>query len=433
MEVDTNELLRRIGAVLRVISDKMNLLIEIGERVEREVRLPSEEESKTVADVLINDACIPSDAVADEPPKKWRILHPGESVRSGDWENADLNSESDPPNGLGWRPAIWKIGLSVLKDEKVIFARLVADEPPKKWRILEPGEVVQEGDCVNALFHKPDEDPPGGGWIPVRASLIGREASQAVGLYFARLVADEPAKEPVDHSAGPRAVPRISPGEWLDIRDAYRDATPADVGKLVYVRNGEIEPWIELRLAEVTGAALPFKCTRDGLDPNKWQAFRYAVIRNEGPAWEPKVGDWVLVTRPKTPEVSDDTLWLSEMDQFDGAVMQVEQFIESYQSAAVVLAGYAFRLEWLAPATTSQPLKIPPSLATVSGSGVRESRPAEPQYRIPSLPADAGKECEFSDDGKTWVILNLDGWLPALKWVSKGEGCWDHARIKKDA
>ncbi|MFN9111011.1 MAG: hypothetical protein ACK5XN_13185 [Bacteroidota bacterium] len=91
------------------------------------------------------------------------------------------------------------------------------------------------------------------------------------------------APEP-EHPAGPRAVPRMSPGEWLDIRDAYRDATAADVGKLVYVRNGEIEPWSELRLAEVTGWILPFKCTRDGLDPNRWQEFRYAVIRNEGPA-----------------------------------------------------------------------------------------------------------------------------------------------------
>ena len=69
MEVDANELLHRIGAVLRVISDKMDRLIEIGERVEGEVRLPFEEEAKTVANVLMNDACISSDAVADEPPK----------------------------------------------------------------------------------------------------------------------------------------------------------------------------------------------------------------------------------------------------------------------------------------------------------------------------------------------------------------------------
>jgi hypothetical protein len=98
-----------------------------------------------------------------------------------------------------------------------------------------------------------------------------------------KMVGDEPAKEAVDHLA----VPRISPGEWLDIRDAYRDATPADVGKLVYVRNGELEPWIELRLAEVTGADFPYRCTKDGLDPSRWQAFRYACIRDEKPASSP--------------------------------------------------------------------------------------------------------------------------------------------------
>ena len=49
MEVDTNELLHRIGAVLRGISDKMDRLIDIGERVEGEVRLPSKEEAQTVA------------------------------------------------------------------------------------------------------------------------------------------------------------------------------------------------------------------------------------------------------------------------------------------------------------------------------------------------------------------------------------------------
>ena len=39
MEVDTNELLHRIGAVLRGISDKMDRLIEIGERPAREIQV----------------------------------------------------------------------------------------------------------------------------------------------------------------------------------------------------------------------------------------------------------------------------------------------------------------------------------------------------------------------------------------------------------
>ncbi|MFN9110168.1 MAG: hypothetical protein ACK5XN_08885, partial [Bacteroidota bacterium] len=84
MEVDTNELLRRIGAVLRAISNKMDQLTEIVERAGGEVWFPSEEEAQMVADVLMNDACIPSDAVADEPAKEAEPEHPpdpGEGYR----------------------------------------------------------------------------------------------------------------------------------------------------------------------------------------------------------------------------------------------------------------------------------------------------------------------------------------------------------------
>ena len=140
MEVDTNELLHRIGAVLRAISNKMDQLIEIVERAGGEVWFPSEEEAQTVADVLMDDACIPSGSVADEPAKKWRILEPGEVVQEGDRVNAKTNLPSDPPNGLGWLPAGGSIGLSVLKDDEVIFARLVADEPAKEPEPPKPAE-----------------------------------------------------------------------------------------------------------------------------------------------------------------------------------------------------------------------------------------------------------------------------------------------------
>jgi len=76
MEVDTNELLHRIGAVLRAISNKMDQLIEIVERAGGEVWFPSEEEAQTVADVLMDDACIPSGSVADEPAKEPEPEHP---------------------------------------------------------------------------------------------------------------------------------------------------------------------------------------------------------------------------------------------------------------------------------------------------------------------------------------------------------------------
>lgn len=239
-----------------------------------------------------------------------------------------------------------------------------------------------------------------------------------------KMVADEPAKEPVDHLA----VPRISPGEWVYIHEAYRDVTPADVGKLVIVRNDAKTPWIELRLAEVTGADFPYRCTKDGLDPTMWQAFRYARIWNERPAnkaqpaWEPKVGDWVRVTRPERPEISDDTPWLAEMDRFDGKVMQVARFWEAYQPLAVILAGtnYAFKVDWLAPAE-------PPA----------SEKPPEPEYREPVLPADLGKWAEFSHDGINWMRYKLRGCHKESEasltiWSEKNIG-FRHCRIKKDA
>jgi hypothetical protein len=253
----------------------MDRLIEIAERVEGQVRLPSEEESKTFSDVLMDDACITSDAVADEPPKKWRIL--------------------------------------------------------------EPGEVVQEGDRVTAKTNPPSDPPDGSGWLAAQSFYFGKAASFFWGLYFARPVAEEPAKE-----------------------------------------------------AE--------------------------------PAWKPKIGDWVLVTRPKKQEINDDPFWLTEMDRFNGAVMKVAQLGESYKSAAVILAGtnYAFKVDWLAPAE-------PP-------------KPPEPEYRKPVLPGDAGKWAEFSQDGSVWYRWKLCGCYRGaddreISWIAENAASigFRHCRIKKEA
>lgn len=57
------------------------------------------------------------------------------------------------------------------------------------------------------------------------------------------------------------------------------------------------------------------------------------------------------------------------------------------------------------------------------------------QYREPVLPADYGKQCEFSDDGKTWVMDNLGWWHPTSGWRSiddHGE-YWNHCRIEKES
>lgn len=295
-------------------------------------------------------------------------------------------------------------------------------QPNLRWRILEPGEGVQEGDWyADASDPRRCWPPSKGAWLEVKVDSVKVGEVATSGLVFARLVSDEPAKEPVDHLA----VPRMSPGEWVYIHEAYRDVTPADVGKLVIVRNDAKTPWIELRLAEVTGADFPYRCTKDGLDPTMWQAFRYARIWNERPAnkaqpaWEPKVVDWVRVTRPERPEISDDTPWLAEMDRFDGKVMQVARFWEAYQPLAVILAGtnYAFKVDWLAPAE-------PPA----------SDKPPEPEYREPVLPADACKECQFSDDGIEWRSGWLNGWVHrSHQWIWHSGGHWRHCRIKKDA
>ncbi len=198
-----------------------------------------------------------------------------------------------------------------------------ANEPPKKWRILEPGEVVQEGDWVNAKDNKPDEDPPGGGWMPAVASVIGGEASQAMGLYVARPVADEPAKEP-EHPAGPKP----DPGEGYRIlsKNPPEELMPGD--ELQYIN-----------------------------------------------------GTWVASDNARTHRRQGLSLWYRR--------------------------------------------KIEPA------------EPAEPEYREPVLPADAGKLCEFSNDEKIWLTGRLRGYANDL-WQSflsseVGAKVWVHARIKKDA
>jgi hypothetical protein len=269
MEVDTNELLHRIGAVLRAISNKMDQLTEIVERAGGEVWFPSEEEAQMVADVLMNDACIPSDAVADEPPKKWRIL--------------------------------------------------------------EPGEVVQEGDLMNSKLNPPS-DPPNGGWLAAPSFYFGKEASFYFRLHFARPVATEPAKE-----------------------------------------------------AE--------------------------------PAWEPKVGDWVLVTMPEDWKLLKDPAWVASMHKYDGKVMQVVRYEQRYGAWVANFCGidWFFKRDWLSPAEPPEPLK-----------------PPKPEYREPVLPGDFDRPCDFSSNGIQWRNGCLRGYVPS-GWRDTNGVCWPCCRIKKDA
>ena len=142
------------------------------------------------------------------------------------------------------------------------------------------------------------------------------------------------------------------------------------------------------------------------------------------PAWEPKVWDWVLVTRPKEQEINDDPFWLADMDRFNGEVMQVKQFSESHQSAAVILAdtNYAFKLDWLSPAEPPEPAN--------SADGYRQV-----------TSADIGEQCEFSDgstnpDGSlVWGIfsdltgIKFDRHKKAVRYYTE-EGSYYDCRVK---
>ena len=55
------------------------------------------------------------------------------------------------------------------------------------------------------------------------------------------------------------------------------------------------------------------------------------------------------------------------------------------------------------------------------------------QYREPVLPADYGKQCEFSDDGEQWCIEGVSWWHPVSGWMSCGGEYWKHCRIEKES
>jgi hypothetical protein len=214
-------------------------------------------------------------------------------------------------------------------------------EPPKKWRILDPGEVVCSSDWICARSNPPSDPPNGLGWRPVAAS-VGTSVFGEVDDYcvFARAVADEPAKE-----------------------------------------------------AE--------------------------------PAWEPKVGDWVLVTMPEDWKLLKDPALVASMHKYDGKVMQVVRYEQRYGAWVANFCGidWFFKRDWLSPAEPPEPLK-----------------PPEPEYREPVLPGDLGKWAELSQDGSVWHRWRLCGCYrragdKEISWnaVNAGNISFRHARIKKDA
>jgi hypothetical protein len=55
---------------------------------------------------------------------------------------------------------------------------------------------------------------------------------------------------------------------------------------------------------------------------------------------------------------------------------------------------------------------------------------APKQYREPKLPDDAGKQCEFSDDGKDWTASALTGFNDGIRPWSSLVRRWKLSRIE---
>ena len=141
-------------------------------------------------------------------------------------------------------------------------------------------------------------------------------------------------------------------------------------------------------------------------------------------SWKPKVGDWVRVTKPKNFSRQRFPSWDVWMHRFDGMVGQIEfNWLENcFQVRGFVDSNgcqCSFHSDWLSPAEPPQQEE--------------PSNPPEPEYRQPVLPWDAGKQCEFSDDGEEWQTETLVGFSSSdekAPWES--ENClWEYARIEK--
>lgn len=247
MAVDTNELLHRIGSVLRVISDKMERLIEISERVEGQVRLPSEEESKTFADAK-GPAKKPVDHPAGpqpDPGEGYRLLSkdPPEELQPGDEYELAAGHWDESSNALTHRrqgPRIWY-------RRKVEPAQEAQPAKPKRWRILDDKEIIQASEWYNAKVNKPRKWPPHGGWQELEENdiCIGLPAGEFPSLIWCREVTDD--------------VEAAEPPE-----PEYREPLlPADAGKMCEFSN-DGQMWFRHGLAGFV----------NNIQTNlKWQAF----------------------------------------------------------------------------------------------------------------------------------------------------------------
>ena len=94
--------------------------------------------------------------VSEEPAKKWRFLEPGEVIKQGDWAcSKSLSYANDPLNGPGWIDEDIPVGEEVMASDGCVFARPVAEEPAKEP--VEPPQPEYREPVLPADFCKPCE------------------------------------------------------------------------------------------------------------------------------------------------------------------------------------------------------------------------------------------------------------------------------------
>jgi len=83
-------------------------------------------------------------------------------------------------------------------------------------------------------------------------------------------------------------------------------------------------------------------------------------------------------------------------------------------------------------------VKWEPWIATVPSNGKYLVAVKAKQYREPILPADAGRDCEFSYNGKDWKTYKLLGFMglssndPERVWVDTQEVEFNYCRIEME-
>lgn len=233
-----------------------------------------------------------------------------------------------------------------------------------------------------------------------------------------KMVAKEPAKEP-EHPVGP--MPDPGDGYRILIKDPPEELAEGD--ELLHPGLGR---WAQ---------SVKSMCGGKKQDVDCWYRRKIGFPAKEPkPAWEPKVGDWVRVTRPENWEGCRDPDWLPIMHEYHGKVMQVSSYEKRWGAWVANFYGvdWFFHRDWLTPSI--QYFAEPPEI----------DKPLETEYQRPSLPKDAGRLCEFSDDGESWAKGYLKGfdcdkhWNEGIGWLCAQNFLADRAghrfaRIKKDA